>query len=111
MPGGRCAGREGRVASVGPGASSKEAAVTARTRLQSENGREMTAMANADDAGALRPTNGESTDPDTCCGSARARLDAAGETRPLAAPADRCSPDPCQHTDRYRLVMPFSLRF
>ena len=22
----------------------------------------------------------------------------------------RCSPDPCQHTDRYRLVTPFSLR-
>lgn len=35
---------------------------------------------------------------------------------PLAASAaagdtgSRCSPDPCQHTDRYRLVTPFSLR-
>lgn len=25
-------------------------------------------------------------------------------------PAVRCSPDPCIHTDRYRLVTPFSLR-
>lgn len=29
---------------------------------------------------------------------------------PAAEAASRCSPDPCQHTDRYRLVTPFSLR-
>ena len=27
-----------------------------------------------------------------------------------ARSSERCSPDPCQHTDRYRLVTPFALR-
>jgi hypothetical protein len=34
---------------------------------------------------------------------------ACADARPVDA-NDRCSPDPCQHTDRYRLVTPFSLR-
>ncbi len=33
----------------------------------------------------------------------------AADANPASA-APRCSPDPCQHTDRYRLVTPFSLR-
>lgn len=36
--------------------------------------------------------------------------DRAKTPAPAADAATRCSPDPCQHTDRYRLVTPFSLR-
>lgn len=39
--------------------------------------------------------------------SPRERAKAASAATDTAA---RCSPDPCQHTDRYRLVTPFSLR-
>ena len=33
-----------------------------------------------------------------------------GTERDVHQPEVRCSPDPMQHTDRYRLVTPFSLR-
>ncbi|MEQ1634888.1 MAG: hypothetical protein ABL997_21080 [Planctomycetota bacterium] len=39
-----------------------------------------------------------------------ARDKARPASTPAADAAARCSPDPCQHTDRYRLVTPFSLR-
>lgn len=73
--------------------------MSARSRPIAEPSWGIPAMAQAEPAG---PHNSE-----PACGSERVRVD--GEV-PAAKTDDRCSPDPCQHTDRYRLVMPFSLR-
>ena len=50
---------------------------------------------------------GSSRDSSPRDSSPRDRAKAASAATDTAA---RCSPDPCQHTDRYRLVTPFSLR-
>ena len=53
----------------------------------------------ADSNGTATKRANEPTGLERACASARV-VDATA----------RCSPDPCQHTDRYRLVTPFSLR-
>ncbi|MGE3175362.1 MAG: hypothetical protein AB7O97_22245 [Planctomycetota bacterium] len=72
--------------------------MTVRTIVQG-NGREVAVEAATGGSAANAPADGGD----------REAAWAAGE-RPRHRADDRCSPDPCQHTDRYRLVTPFSLR-
>lgn len=53
---------------------------------------------------------GRLSQPQKPAAASTARDKARPASTPAADAAARCSPDPCQHTDRYRLVTPFSLR-
>jgi hypothetical protein len=52
----------------------------------------------------------QATPPSKLLATTNPRDKARSAAAPAADTAARCSPDPCQHTDRYRLVTPFSLR-
>ena len=61
--------------------------------------------------GAMRDAAAEAVEVESATRSPADQKHRAVE--PTAAeqrPASRCSPDPAMHTDRYRLVTPFSLR-
>jgi len=77
--------------------------MSARAKMQRVHGREHAEAVGDEGGGAVsmatRPVQASST----------TSLAPAGDAREPDHTA-RCSPDPCVHTDRYRLVTPFALR-
>ncbi len=70
----------------------------------------MSASANVQPGSGRSAMTDQATPPSKLLATTNPRDKARSAAAPAADTAARCSPDPCQHTDRYRLVTPFSLR-